>query len=153
MHYFAYGSNMNRGLMRRRCPGAVALGRARLDGWRFVITADGYASVVPAAGGRVHGVLWRLTPRDRAALNRYESLDSGLYTVLHLLIQGPARRLAALVYVGRRRTPGRPRPGYLAPVLAGAREFGLPEDYVRALARWSPSRWRGARAPDVGDVA
>ncbi|HXW23776.1 MAG TPA: gamma-glutamylcyclotransferase family protein, partial [Xanthobacteraceae bacterium] len=77
--HFAYGSNMSRALMQRRCPGARALGPARLDGWRFTIMREGYASIVPAAGAAVHGVAWRLSPRDLAALNAYESLDRGLY--------------------------------------------------------------------------
>ena len=64
--------------MRRRCPGATPLGPALLRGWRYVI-AEGYGSVAPAAGMCVFGVLWRLTPRDLAALNMFESLDSGLY--------------------------------------------------------------------------
>jgi hypothetical protein len=55
--HFAFGSNMSRALMRRRCPGAHGLGPARLDGWRFVITRDGYASLVRDPAGRVHGVL------------------------------------------------------------------------------------------------
>ena len=43
--HFAYGSNMSRALMRRRCPGARGLGPARLEGWRYIITRDGYASL------------------------------------------------------------------------------------------------------------
>ena len=65
-HYFAYGSNMNRAMMRRHCPGAKAIGPAMLRGCRFIITIDGYGSIVPSRGGIVHGVLWRLTPRDVA---------------------------------------------------------------------------------------
>src|SRR5262249_52181728 len=79
MLHFAYGSNMDRAAMRRRCPDASAVGVAWLDNWRFIVTRDGYASVVPAAGATVHGVLWRLTPRDLVAVNAYESVDSGLY--------------------------------------------------------------------------
>src|SRR4051812_46844195 len=97
--YFAYGSNMGEHGMSRRCPSAQALGPARLDGWRFVVMRGGYASIVPAPGSVVHGVLWRLGPRDLAALDAYESLDSGLY--LHRTIPvrfGPGLR-RALVYV------------------------------------------------------
>ena len=75
--HFAYGSNMSRILMRRHCPAAREIGTATLGGHRFVITADGYASIAAASGKTVHGVLWRLTPRDLAALNIYEGLGSG----------------------------------------------------------------------------
>ena len=100
--YFAYGANMERAAMAKRCPGAQPLGPALLRGWRYVI-AQGYGSVAPARGGGVFGVLWRLTPRDLAALNVFESLDSGLYrrTMLTVEIGGP--RVRALVYVGEQR--------------------------------------------------
>src|SRR3982074_1478537 len=75
--YFAYRANMERAAMRARCPGAAALGPARLSGWRYVI-ASGYGSVAQAPGAGVFGVLWRLSPHDLAALNVFESLDSGL---------------------------------------------------------------------------
>jgi len=77
--YFAYGANMERAAMRKRCPAARPVGPALLRGWRYVI-AQGYGSIAPAPGACVFGVLWRLTPRDLAALNAFESLDSGLYT-------------------------------------------------------------------------
>jgi cation transport regulator ChaC len=141
--HFAYGSNMSRPLMRARCPGAGAIGLACLSGHRFTITPDGYASVVPAAGGVVHGVLWRLTPRDLAALNAYESLDRGLYVRRQLPVRHAGRRLRALVYVATRDGAGRPRPGYQEIVLAAARDWGLPEDYVRMLARFALDRIDG----------
>jgi gamma-glutamylcyclotransferase (GGCT)/AIG2-like uncharacterized protein YtfP len=150
--YFAYGSNMNRGLMQRHCPDAREIGTAALSGYRFVITIDGYASIVPHPGDMVHGVLWQLTPRDIAVLNAYESLDSGLYFKTTLAVRRNGRRASAMVYIARDGAEGRPKPGYLDVVLAGAREWRLPEDYVRHIARWSGSRWRGARAAESGEM-
>jgi gamma-glutamylcyclotransferase (GGCT)/AIG2-like uncharacterized protein YtfP len=151
--YFAYGSNMSREWMRRRCPCARALGRARLDGWGFIITADGYASIRQHAGRAVHGVLWRIGPRELAALNAYESVEAGLYRRYMLSVRQVGRRQAALTYIGRSDTPGRPRPGYLELVIAAAREWDLPDPYIRALARWSASGWHGARAVEPGATA
>src|SRR4051812_5042263 len=79
MLHFAYGSNMSRALMRWHAPDARAIGLAQLPGYRFLITRDGYASVIRSAGMTVHGVLWRLSPRDLSLLNAYESIASGLY--------------------------------------------------------------------------
>ena len=151
--YFAYGSNMNRALMRRHCPGGKDVGTATLFGYRFIITVDGYASIVPHPGRTVHGVLWRLGPRDFAALNSYESLDSGLYVRMTLPVLCGAGRIAAMVYVARRHAVGRPKPGYLDAVIDGARDFGLPDDYVSSLARWGSGRWHSARAIESGEVA
>ena len=152
MLHFAYGSNMSVPMMRRRCPAARLEGRALLPGYRVIITREGYASILSAPGACVHGVLWRLTPRDLAALNAYESLGSGLYSKLMLPVRKDGRRMAATLYVARARSGGRPRPGYLDVILAAAREWSLPPPYVRSLQRWQPSRWRGARAAESGEL-
>ena len=150
--YFAYGANMSRAVMRRHCPGHVEIGTAVLTNYRFIITSDGYASIVPHPGGTVHGVLWRLRLRDLAALNAYESLDSGLYSVTTLPVLLGAKRVAATIYIARARAPGRPKPGYLDVVVDAAREWGLPEPYVQSLARWSPTRWRGSKVVESGEI-
>jgi gamma-glutamylcyclotransferase (GGCT)/AIG2-like uncharacterized protein YtfP len=152
MLHFAYGSNMDRRLMLRRCPTAHAIGPARLDHWRFIVTRDGYASIVAAPGEVVHGVLWRLGPRDLAAVNAYESVDSGLYRRRMLTVRRQGC-VQALVYVARERTAGRPKPGYQDLVVAAARAWNLPEDYVGGLERWGTARLAAARAPDMGEGA
>jgi gamma-glutamylcyclotransferase (GGCT)/AIG2-like uncharacterized protein YtfP len=150
--HFAYGSNMSRRLMNARCAGAPALGTATLAGWRFVINPEGFGSIAPRQGGRVHGVLWRLSARDLAAINAYESVGSGLYLRRRLTIRHRGRHVTALVYIARQHGEGTPRPGYIHLVVEAAREWGLPERYIRSLRRWSPSGWRGARARDTGEV-
>jgi hypothetical protein len=150
--HFAYGSNMSRSLMQGRCPGAQAIGRATLAGWRFVVTPEGYGSIARRSGAVLHGVLWRLSPRDLAALNAYESLDAGLYVRRTMAVRHGARRVAALVFVARRSGEGVPRPGYIAVVADAARDWDFPPAYIRALARWSPSGWRGARTKDTGEI-
>jgi gamma-glutamylcyclotransferase (GGCT)/AIG2-like uncharacterized protein YtfP len=135
MLHFAYGSNMDAAMMRRRCPTARVEGRAALPGYRFMIMREGYATIVPAPGAAIHGVLWRLAVRDLAALNAYEGLAWGLYRAVTLPVMADGRRRAALVYVAASRVRGRPRSGYMEVVVAAAREAALPPDYVRDLAR------------------
>ena len=150
MLHFAYGSNMNRAAMRRRCPTASAIGPARLDGWRFVITRGGYASIVPAPGASVHGLLWQLGPRDLAALNTYEAIDRGLYRRRTILVAGAGGRVPALVYVARDNRAGRPRPGYQQSVVTAARAAAFPARYLRSLARWLPGRMHDQDAIRTG---
>ena len=140
MLHFAYGSNMDRRLMRRHCPGAEIVGNAVLRDHRFIIMKEGYASVVPARGGVVHGLLWRISPRDLTALNAYENIDAGLYRAASLSVHAAGRAVRALVYLGRSGVPGRPRLGYMDLVAAAAREAGLPARYVANLVRIWPSR-------------
>jgi hypothetical protein len=148
--YFAYGANMERQAMRKRCPHARPLGPALLRGWRYVI-AQGYGSIVSAPGVCVFGVLWRLTPRDLAALNAFESLDSGLYRRAMLTVEICGQRARALVYLGAQRGRRRPMPGYQERVIAAAEDWQLPSRYIAALARLAPG-YRAARPAETGEI-
>jgi hypothetical protein len=151
--HFAYGTNMSRALMRGRCPQARALGIATLAGWRFIINADGLASLAAQPGARVHGVLWDLSTRDVVAINAYEGVASGLYDGRLLPVRHGGGHAKALVYIARNEGRGTPRPGHLEIVLNAARDWDLPAAYISALSRWSASRWAGARAKDTGELA
>lgn len=150
--YFAYGSNMSRALMQARCPGASPVDTADLPGWRFIVTAEGFGSIVQRPGAMVCGVLWRLGPRDVAAVNAYEAINSGLYLRRTLAVRCAGRRVPALTYVSPGRGEGVGRPAYIQLVVGAAREWQLPASYIRSLERWSPSRWRGARPKDTGET-
>lgn len=151
--HFAYGSNMSRALMRIRCPLAKEMGTATLDNHRFIITADGYASIAARRAAVVHGVLWRLTARDLAALNAYENIRSGLYRVWVLPVRAQERRMTALVYIARSRATGRAKPNYLDVILAAARDWQLPDAYVAELAGWETAAARARRAGGLGETA
>ena len=150
--YFAYGSNMHRAAMEGRCREARAVGVAQLDGYQFFIGIDGWGSVRRKAGSVVHGVLWKVTPRDLAALHAYELLDKGLYDLRTLPVRSGACNVRALIYLLRRRQTGAPKPGYAELCAAAAREWHLPDRYVRSLERWSVSRWTGSRVLGVADM-
>ena len=150
--HFAYGSNMSRALMRSRCRDAKALGIARLPGWCFTINREGFGSIAPEPGGCVLGVLWRISTRDLVAINAYESISTGLYVRRRLAVRINGRQAPALIYITRQGGKGRPRPSYIDLVVQAARDWDLPERYIRSLARWSPSGWRGVRVPDTGEV-
>ncbi len=155
--YFAYGSNMSPAVMAERCPGARAVGRARLAGWRFHITRRGSASIVPQDGAAVHGVLWRCQAAHLHWLDRYEGVSWGNYRRCRFLVEpdeGPP--VPAFSYVNARRYPGRARVTYMTTtILPGAHAFALPEAYIAELRAWLPprpigetrARYRGSRRP------
>lgn len=129
-HYFAYGSNMIVADMKRRAPDSVEVGNATLEEFRIVLAPSGYASVVPAAGSRVYGVLWRISAVDERALDEYEGVNEGLYRKEQHLIGG----VRAMIYVETSGRSGEPiLSGYLESIIrtAEAREF--PEEYIREL--------------------
>ena len=76
--HFAYGANMSRAVMQKYAPGARALGRGR----RLpIIASSSPPTATPRSSRRaaqtVHGVLWRITPRDRVMLDAWENVGGG----------------------------------------------------------------------------
>jgi hypothetical protein len=149
MLHFAYGSNMHRAVMRTHAPHARPLGIATLADFRFVITADGYASVVPRRGEMVHGVLWRLTSRDRVTLDAWEGITARRYRAAALTVGCAGRRQPALVYIARPLPAGRARAGYMELVIAAAEQWQLPAAYVASLERWLPQRSSGCAGREL----
>lgn len=144
IRHFAYGANMSRAVMRKHAPQATPLGVAALSNYRFVITADGYASVEPKRGETVHGVLWQLSPRDRVTLDAWENVVGGLYCPVTLPVRHAARRRNALIYLARPSGSGHPKAGYMDLVIAAALEWQLPQTYIDALRLRLPSSPAGA---------
>ena len=150
--YFAYGSNMDGAAMLRRCPHSKPLGPARLMRHRFFVCADGYASVARDPHRVVWGVLWDLALADVPALDRYESVATGLYrkTVLPVLTDRGPRR--AMLYIARSRAPGTPKADYMEGIVAAAAAAGLPEAYRREMMPFIPVARSAAEPADVPSV-
>ena len=80
---------------------------------------------------------WLITPRDRVSLDAWENVAAGLYRAETLAVRGASGRIPALVYLARPSRLGRPKPGYIELVLAAAREWDLPQDYIGSLQAWA----------------
>jgi hypothetical protein len=153
MLHFAYGANMHRDIMCRHAPAATAVGMATLADHRFIITADGYASVTPVRAHTVHGILWRIMPRDRVTLDAWENVAAKLYRAEILSVRHADGIQPALVYVARPGRTGRPKAGYMELVVAAARAWHLPSDYISSLQHWLPRGPAGAGSRKLGDIA
>ena len=141
--YFAYGSNIDREAMARRCPRSKALGPARLLRHRLAVMREGFLTVVRAPRGAVHGLLWDLAFADVPALDRYEGLGLYAKVVQPVVTASGAKR--ALVYVGANAGPGVAKPDYMASVIAAAQAAGLPAEGLAALEALTPQP--AARGP------
>jgi hypothetical protein len=150
--HFAYGANMHRAVMRRHASTAEPLGAAELADHRFVITADGYASVERAIAQTVHGVLWRITPRDRVTLDTWENVAGKLYRAATMSVRSEGRLHRALVYIARPNGEGNPKAGYMELVVAAAREWKFPKSYIEGLEYWLPAVRAAAGTRKLGDI-
>jgi Gamma-glutamyl cyclotransferase, AIG2-like len=147
--HFAYGSNMSRVVMRKHAPFAKPIGVATLANYRFQITMDGYASIVPRRSEKVHGVLWRLTPRDLITLAAWENTAGGLYRTELVTVRHAGRQNRALIYRARPSPLGRAKIGYMELLIAAALEWRLPQLYIETLRGFLP-KWASGPRPTYG---
>lgn len=96
-NYLAYGSNLNKEQMAKRCPDAEILGTATLEGYELVFR-DGVANIEPMEGSSVPVLLWSITPRCEAALNRYEGYP-WLYRQESVTVELNGDPVEAMVYI------------------------------------------------------
>jgi len=149
IYYFAYGSNMDEAQMREGCPDARLMGVGRLKDYKLAFTRRssrrecGVADALPAPGENVWGVLWELTFRDLARLDKREGVP-GAYEratkdVWLQQINGEAAVTAEVYFVSRKEkkrwaqaAPAelKPNAAYKSLLLNGARQHGLPKEYV-----------------------
>jgi len=137
--YFAYGANLDFRRFRRRCPGATVLGRARLPDHRLAFTRysraekGGVADIVAEPGAAVWGVLYEIVASSFAALDEYEGAPRAYRREVMHVVDGDGVECEAVVYIANKTGDFAPSRQYLALITRGAREHGLPEDYVQEI--------------------
>ena len=128
MLYFSYGMNTNQAEMALRCPGAQALGHARLIDhvFRFATHAD----VVKCRGSFVDGVLWEINNSHLKALDSLEGFPY-YYNRRPLRVAFEGRTVLAETYYMQ---PGNldslPGQGYFDMVVEGYNQHNIPLDQV-----------------------
>jgi hypothetical protein len=156
--YFGYGSNLNRTIFvdrRRMRPMDVRPGRLDGYGLRFNLPVGrgerAVANVEPELGGYIWGVAYRLRPEECDRLDRTEGVPAGFYRRIEVeIVTEGDERLTAFTYRSTRITEGRkPSARYLGLILDGAREHGLPADWIAWLERFelAVDERDGARKP------
>jgi len=146
--YFAYGSNMQTAtLCRRRGVACHRALPARVRTWRVVFDkppllplGESFANLVPDPAGEALGVVFEIDAVDITHIDFTEGVLIGNYRRIEIaaepLVTDAPESLMAHTLVSERRDPTlRPSERYMALLIAGAREHGLPEEYVAALER------------------
>ena len=129
-YYIAYGSNLSVTQMAHRCPDAVPVGTAAIEGWQLVFRH--YATIERSQYASVPVVVWRITDRDERRLDRYEGFPR-YYVKQMFPVRVTALRtqetfdVEAMVYI---MTPGRspvipPSMAYYDVIEDGYRHFDL----------------------------
>lgn len=140
MLYFAYGSNMERFQMKRRCPGSRFVAKAKLYDHELTFVrpspsaTSGFADLKMAKGKVVEGVLWEIEEADLKALDEYEGSPRE-YVRRTVTVEVPdGRRVQVLTYVVVNPHGDQPPSRrYLNLLIQGAEEHDLSDEYVMRL--------------------
>jgi hypothetical protein len=141
--YFAYGSNMQaatfrgrRGIVPRQAVAAKAVGwRLVLDKPPLITVGHSFANVVPDPGAFVYGVAYEISAEDYAHVEFSEGVQIGNYARADLdleTLQGGTLRACTLTSE-KRGTGLKPSLRYMALLIEGATEHGLPDDWIAVL--------------------
>jgi gamma-glutamylcyclotransferase len=131
--YFAYGSNLDDGQMRVRCPGARERCRATLAGHRLVFGGfsqrwgGAVANIVPAATSQVNGLVYELTAADLLALDGFEGHPHKYERRPTTVSVVGGQEIVACTYVMQPTffVPGRPPDGYFEAIYGAYRRLGF----------------------------
>ena len=144
LDYFAYGSNMSYRRIVARIGWCEVIGVARLVGWRIAFNKrgrDGSSKCNAQRTGvnRDHllGVIYRIDIEQRSVLDEIEGAGVGYSAHTARAHHGTARAdvmlyVASPDYIDH---DAAPFDWYLDFVLHGAREHGLPDEYVAQIAQ------------------
>jgi hypothetical protein len=142
MLYFAYGSNMCTGRLRRRLPSAAAPVVARLSGYTFHFhkrSDDGSGKGNAVETGNdvdaVCGALFRIDPRQKGDLDAAEGVGHG-YVEMPAVVRDDGNRHEAFMYVANENSIDNtlsPYSWYKRFVVEGARQHNLPADYIARI--------------------
>jgi cation transport regulator ChaC len=140
VRYFAYGSNMSSARLRKRVPNCVVVCVATLEkhALRFhKRSRDGSGKCNAFYTGletdRVIGVLFEIPENEKSLLDSHEGLGNGYDEKAVALISTNGMSLRAVTYVASTEAIDdklQPFDWYRAFVIEGAKEHGLPQDYI-----------------------
>ena len=129
--YVAYGSNLHKQSMRRRCPYSKPLGKFYLTDARLVFR--GVADVEYSLGDKVPCALWSINRSDEHALDQYEGVSSGMYYKEEgIVLKFAGRPQNALIYLMRSDGIYPPSEHYANIIRKGYQDFKLDESYLDA---------------------
>lgn len=147
--YFAYGSNLYRDQMLKRCPSAQVKGQGYVEGYKLDFPryckswGGGVASIVESGGSSVYGVIYELSDEDLAELDTFEGVPAGDYSRELISVQVSSEDGKACdphleeVWVYKAKpevnAPFPPSDAYMNTILAGALYHQMPRTYIKQL--------------------
>lgn len=127
--YFAYGSNLNHEIMKKRCPDSEPLFRALLENWQLVFESNGglgYCNIKPKDAEKVVGGLWKISQTDLSLLDFFEGYPKKYDRVTLTVKDEKGSTHQAIVYkMTDESYPMYPIPHYIDTVNKGYMDFNI----------------------------
>ena len=140
IYYFGYGSNMSSAMMREWCPNHRLIGKAQLIGWKLAFTrlsqrwGAGVADIVESKNSVVWGGLYEISESDLNALDKKEGNGKNYQRIeCDTVADGQSYHAFSYVVIDKAVDAIPTSVAYRDTMLQGARELGLPDDYISKI--------------------
>ena len=158
--YLAYGSNLNKRQMARRCPDAEPFGTVYIPDYALTFRGNfrgmGVANIEPCKGSIVQAGLWKISAADEESLDIYEGYPH-LYDKKDMDVVCDGQVVRAMVYIIRMGLKyAKPSEDYLGIIEQGYKDFGFDTEPLIGQAVGASllsSTAQGKRATSTGSSA
>ena len=130
MLYFAYGSNLNRKQMKKRCKDSKYVGCFTLKNYKLVFRnryyGGGVADVERKKNSNVLGAIYNISKNDEKILDVYEDFPI-MYIKKYFKIFG---KKVMFYYMPKKTKPNSPAKIYLNKIIQGYKDCGYRNSYI-----------------------
>ena len=130
MLYFAFGSNLNRKQMKKRCKDSKYIGCYKLKGYKLVFRhmyyGGGVADVERKRNSTVLGAIYKISKKDEKKLDQYEDFPR-VYIKKYFKFLG---RKVMFYYMPKKTKTIPPSKRYLNLIIQGYKDCGYKNNYI-----------------------
>ena len=132
MLYFAFGSNLNRKQMKRRCKDSKYIGCYSLKNYKLVFRnyflGGGVADIQKDKNSTVLGAIYKISKKDEKELDVYENFPM-LYSKIYLKYKS----IKTMTYVMNSNKLLKPSNAYLKLIYQGYEDFNLDLNHLKNI--------------------
>ncbi len=130
MLYFAFGSNLNRKQIKRRCKNSRFISRHILKNYQLVFRSKyGAADIQRKKGSSVLGAIYDINKADEKKLDAYEEFPK-VYVKKYFKIWG---KKVMFYYMSSKTKQTNPSKRYLSSIIQGYKDCGYKDSHVLVL--------------------
>ncbi|KAJ8395767.1 hypothetical protein AAFF_G00028140 [Aldrovandia affinis] len=151
--YFAFGSNLLKERLQLRNPSATfqCIGRLKDYHLKFGFHGEqitnrwhgGVATIEESLGKDVWGVIWEMSNDNLDSLDKQEGVGVGIYHPIEVKVTTEEGEILCRTYQMNDFKANIPSPQYMQVMCLGAKQNGLPLDYLRMLETMETNDYSG----------